>query len=391
MEMATGADGIAGCADRADPLTRQDPIAAVNPGRAPQVRVEVPAVLTFAVDQQVIAVQDRVVAAAQYPTAGHRDQLGAAGGDDVEALMSSPPAARRPKLPDSPPRPVRPGNRKYVPVVRPPAVTGLRSDRDERGHREEEAESEEGGALPVVLDDAVDDAVLLRLLGAHEVVALGVVRDLVEGLAGVLGDDLVEAAADVDDLFGVDLDVGRLALEAGGDLVDQDLRVRQRHPLAGGAAAEQQRTHAHRDPDADRLHVRLDELHRVVDRHAGIDGAAGRVDVEADVLVRIHRLEMEELSDDQVGDVIGDRGPQKHDPLVAKPRVDVEGTLARARSARPPSVPEDSCAALYRRRRWCLAVRGRAVGTPTQRAPADPQLMEALGKLLRPDSFTESS
>ena len=67
----------------------------------------------------------------------------------------------------------------------------------------------------MVLDHAVDDAVLLRLLGAHEVVALGVLGDLLERLAGVLGDDLVEAAADVDDLLGVDLDVGRLALEAG--------------------------------------------------------------------------------------------------------------------------------------------------------------------------------
>src|ERR1044072_4721848 len=57
----------------------------------------------------------------------------------------------------------------------------------------------------VVLDHAVDDRVLHGLLGRHEVVALGVLGDLVERLAGVLGDDLVEAATDVDDLLGVDL------------------------------------------------------------------------------------------------------------------------------------------------------------------------------------------
>jgi len=88
----------------------------------------------------------------------------------------------------------------------------------------------------VVLDDAVDEVVLLGLLGAHEVVPVGVVGDLLEGLFGVLGEDLVEAAADVDDLLGVDLDVGRLAFEARGHLVNEDLRVGQRHALAGGAS-----------------------------------------------------------------------------------------------------------------------------------------------------------
>jgi len=43
----------------------------------------------------------------------------------------------------------------------------------------------------VVLDNPVDDPVRLRLLGAHEVVALSVLGDLVERLAGVLGDDLI--------------------------------------------------------------------------------------------------------------------------------------------------------------------------------------------------------
>src|SRR5215208_5364027 len=87
-----------------------------------------------------------------------------------------------------------------------------------------------------LLDYAVDEPVFRRFLGAHEVVALGVLGDLVEVLARVLGDDLVEPLADVDDLPRVDLDVRRLALEARGDLVDEDLRVRKRHTLARGSA-----------------------------------------------------------------------------------------------------------------------------------------------------------
>ena len=152
----------------------------------------------------------------------------------------------------------------------------------------------------MVFDDAVDEVVLLGLLGAHEVVAIGVVGDLLEGLFGVFGEDLVEAAAHVDDLLGVDLDVGRLAFEAGGHLVDEDLGVGQRHPLSRGAAGKQQRAHAHRDADADRLHVGLDELHRVVDRQACVDRAAGRVDVEADVLVGVLGLQVQELGHDQM-------------------------------------------------------------------------------------------
>src|SRR3954454_22707417 len=81
--------------------------------------------------------------------------------------------------------------------------------------------------VPSVLrDHTVDDAVLLGLLRGHEVVALRVLLDLLDALPGVPRDDLVQAAAQVDDLARMDLDVGRLALEAGGHLVDEDLGVR---------------------------------------------------------------------------------------------------------------------------------------------------------------------
>src|SRR5215210_7219 len=52
----------------------------------------------------------------------------------------------------------------------------------------------------VLRDDPVDDPVLLGLLRGHEVVALGVLADLLDRLARVLGDDLVELLAQLDDL-----------------------------------------------------------------------------------------------------------------------------------------------------------------------------------------------
>ena len=45
------------------------------------------------------------------------------------------------------------------------------------------------------------------------------------------------------------------------------------------------------------LRVELDQLHPVVDGEAGVDGAAGTVDAERDVLARILRLEVERLGD----------------------------------------------------------------------------------------------
>ena len=72
------------------------------------------------------------------------------------------------------------------------------------------------------------------------------VRDLLDGLAGVLGEDLVEALAHVDDLAGVDLDVGRLAFEAADETWwMRILAFGSANALAVGAAGQEQRAHAH--------------------------------------------------------------------------------------------------------------------------------------------------
>ena len=69
------------------------------------------------------------------------------------------------------------------------------------------------------LEHLVHETVLASGFGALEVVALGVVGDGLERLAGVLGEDLVQALAKRQDLAGVDVDVGRLALRAAGPVV----------------------------------------------------------------------------------------------------------------------------------------------------------------------------
>ena len=126
-----------------------------------------------------------------------------------------------------------------------------------------------------------------------------------------LGEDLVEAVLDAQDLLRLDGDVGGLPLGPAPGLVDQDARVGQREALAVGARREQHRAHRRRLADADRLHVGPDELHRVVDREPGRGRAARAVDVEVDVLLGILGLEEQQLRDDQVRHHVVDGVPMK--------------------------------------------------------------------------------
>src|SRR5947208_1372694 len=78
----------------------------------------------------------------------------------------------------------------------------------------------------VAVDDPVREPVLHRLLGGEESVTVHVAVHLVLAALGVVGVDRVHPASLLEDLAGVDVDVGGRALEAGGRLMDEDLRVR---------------------------------------------------------------------------------------------------------------------------------------------------------------------
>jgi hypothetical protein len=111
------------------------------------VGVEVAAPLAFAVDQQVVAVEDRVVGSAENAAVGDRDQRGLAGGDDVEALVGAAAVAGGAELPDRAAGPVRALDREDVAVVRSPADRAGDASRGRRGQSEEKDEGEKGWAL----------------------------------------------------------------------------------------------------------------------------------------------------------------------------------------------------------------------------------------------------
>ena len=122
VQMATDRDRVAGLPHRSDALAGVDALAAVDQGRSRHMGVEVGAILAFAVDQQVVAVEDRVIAAAQDLAVADGYQRGAAGGDDVEALVGAPAVAGGAEFADRAAAAVRALNREDVAEIGEAAV-----------------------------------------------------------------------------------------------------------------------------------------------------------------------------------------------------------------------------------------------------------------------------
>jgi hypothetical protein len=111
------------------------------------VGVEVAAPLAFAVDQQVVAVEDGVVTAAPDPAVTDCDQLGSAGRDDIKALVAATAAAGCAEFADSTANAVRALNREDVAVVGQAADRAGDASAGRRDQGEEKGESKKGRAL----------------------------------------------------------------------------------------------------------------------------------------------------------------------------------------------------------------------------------------------------
>ena len=101
-------------------------------------------------------------------------------------------------------------------------------------------------------------------------------------------------------------------------------------PLALGAGGQEQRAHAGALADAVGGDVAGDPLHRVVDRHAGGDAAAGAVDVQVDVGLGVLVGQDQHLGDDQVGHVVVDGRAQDDDAVLEQAGVDIHRPLFAA-------------------------------------------------------------
>src|SRR5215831_14620748 len=82
-------------------------------------------------------------------------------------------------------------------------------------------------------DHAVDHAVLDGLIGLHDVIAIHILGDAVDRLAGSFRQHGIQDLAHAQDFAGVDVDVRRLTGQTlHGGLVDHDTRIRQAETLA---------------------------------------------------------------------------------------------------------------------------------------------------------------
>ena len=147
VQVAAGAGGVAGFAHEPNRLALPQTLPAPHRGRPREVGIEVGAPLAFAVDQQVVAVEDWIEAAPQDPTVAHRDQSGAAGGGDVEAFVDAAAAARRVEFANRSPYPMRTLHREDVAVIG--RATGAAADLGEgRRGRQRQGEDDESGGAP---------------------------------------------------------------------------------------------------------------------------------------------------------------------------------------------------------------------------------------------------
>ncbi len=109
-----------------------------------------------------------------------------------------------------------------------------------------------------VLQDLVDQAEVLGLRGTHELVTLHVGLDEGQVAAGVLDVDLVQLPLDLDDLLGVDLDVGGLAVGAARGLMDHDPGIGEGVSHPGRARGQEQAAHRASLSDAPSRYRRQD-------------------------------------------------------------------------------------------------------------------------------------
>ncbi len=140
--------------------------------------------------------------------------------------------------------------------------------------------------------------------------------------------DLVEPLLEVEDLLGVQHDVGRLALKATGGLVHHDAGIRQREAHVLLARGQQQRAHRRGLSGAQGRHRRTDELHGVVDRKTRGHHSTGGVDVHRNFLLRIISFEKQQLRDHQGRHAVLDGSGHEDDALFQQAGKNVVGPFA---------------------------------------------------------------
>src|SRR5215469_271048 len=180
-------------------------------------------------------------------------------------------------------------------------------------------------------DDLINHAVLLRLLRIHDVIAVDILFNAVDRLARVLRQQLVDRRPHAQNFLGVQIDVGGLAPESTHPrLVDQYPRIGKRKAFFGSAANQQNRRDRSCLTHAGCNHVRLHELHRIVNCETRGDRAPRRINVQLNILFGVFRLQEKHLSCCQIGDMVINGCTDENNVLFQEARVNVVRALPSA-------------------------------------------------------------
>src|SRR5262249_8093775 len=98
--------------------------------------------------------------------------------------------------------------------------------------------------LTIKSNHLITNPIRHRLLGVEEAVALGIFLDLFGGLAGALGHHIDQRLLGLEDLLGLDLNVGGLSVHASERLVDHHLRIGQDEAFSLASGHEDNRSAA---------------------------------------------------------------------------------------------------------------------------------------------------
>ena len=135
-------------------------------------------------------------------------------------------------------------------------------------------------------------------------------------LARVLGENFVQHTLGLQDLFGLNLNVGGLSGDAAVGLVDHHFGMGQDVAFARIARSQQDRRAGIGSTDAVGGHFGRDEPHGVIDGQRVVDRATKAVDVEVDGLALFLVFQIEHLHHDSSGrGVIDLTGEEDHSVL----------------------------------------------------------------------------
>mmetsp|Transcript_5165 Transcript_5165/g.8140 ORF Transcript_5165/g.8140 Transcript_5165/m.8140 type:complete len:253 (+) Transcript_5165:312-1070(+) len=169
----------------------------------------------------------------------------------------------------------------------------------------------------------VNNSIIHRLLGSHKEIPITIGLNLILGLIAILGNVRVKDLANEQNFLCLDFNISGLTLRTSKGLMDHDAGVGKGASLAGCAGTEEEGTHGRGHAEAYGANVAGNILHGIVNGHTGRDGSARGVDVEGDVLGRVLVGEVEELGDEDVGDLVVDSLSEEDDAVLEEAGDDI--------------------------------------------------------------------